>query len=727
MSNIQVEGFGTYGAVTDTNTSDFVTRVRPAMLGAYAEVSNLSGGVVSGLPWFADGRFWAACGGFDAYQFRRVLPEAMTKALAAFRFAVESLPPGGKRSLFQWRNAGNLNIAHLRVTPTGALEIAANGDDNPLLVTSGPVVQPETTYHVEFMCEPATGSVEVRLDGAAVLQASALTLGSPTPLASWALGGAYGGPWRYITDIIIRSFTGTYNNGFLGERGVATLMVASDDPAHQGWTPRPLQKFGTGVLQNIYQTSGGYPPQGGVTAPQSTDFDFGTGDFTVEGFFRFDSLPTGTKKSQLFGKWREDTNQRSWRLYKAGPLLHGATTRFEISTAGTAGTTVTVIDWPWQPDPGQYYHIAVVRASGNTMLFIDGVMQGLPVADANAYFAANAPASLMGQFTSSLNSVADTAVVGWQDEFRLTKGVARYTANFTPPAAAFPRNVGGDPDFASVKWLSGWDSGVFDESSVGRVLSAVDGARAIAPNDAPAAYMTLRQRNAPLDYQFIQAALINAEGLFTMTANLSNGDTITVGTKDGSAPAVYTLKTALASAYDVLVGASLAETAANIAAAINQGAGEGTVYGTGTLANFDVAAQVLPSNQVQVTANVAGTAGNSIATTDTSANGAWGAATLQGGADIPPYSQFGWQRLPIKTTVVDSVTLVTRAWKTESGPASIQQSFVGPAGAAANGQQRQLGTAPGYYFDTFEEDPDTSAPLTPTTVVSGKQRINRLT
>jgi hypothetical protein len=326
----------------------------------------------------------------------------------------------------------------------------------------------------------------------------------------------------------------------------------------------------------------------------------------------------------------------------------------------------------------------------------------------------------------NINPVANTMMYGWLDEFRITTGVGRYTANFTPPSAAFDRGLA-DPSWSSVAWLSGFDAGIIDESSHAFALSTFGGVLALAvyPGDRLGAYMTLNKLSPPYTRSFIEAALIPATSLFTLTGMPANAETVRVGTKDGVAAATYTWKTTLASAYDVLIGANETACLNNLVAAILKGTGEGVTYGTGTLSNFNVIAEKMPTQQILVTCNVAGVSGNAVVTTDTTANGSWVGGTLSGGADIPAYSQFGFQRPPNNTTVIDSVTLVQRAWKTDAGPAQMQQSFIGPAGAAATGALWNVTTSPTLYHDMFELDPDTAAPVTPTTIISGKVKVNR--
>jgi hypothetical protein len=67
------------------------------------------------------------------------------------------------------------------------------------------------------------------------------------------------------------------------------------------------------------------------------------------------------------------------------------------------------------------------------------------------------------------DAVAATCFDGWVDEFRFTIAAARYTANFTPPTDAFPRNTG-DSNWGSVKCAtrinrhSGFNFGVMCDS-----------------------------------------------------------------------------------------------------------------------------------------------------------------------------------------------------------------------------------------------------------------------
>lgn len=71
----------------------------------------------------------------------------------------------------------------------------------------------------------------------------------------------------------------------------------------------------------------------------------------------------------------------------------------------------------------------------------------------------------------------------------------------------------------------------------------------------------------------------------------------------------------------------------NLKSAINASAGEGTTYGTGTVAHPTVNATTNTDTAQTIEADTAGAAGNSIATTETLANYAWGGATLSGGLD----------------------------------------------------------------------------------------------
>jgi len=107
---------------------------------------------------------------------------------------------------------------------------------------------------------------------------------------------------------------------------------------------------------------------------------------------------------------------------------------------------------------------------------------------------------------------------------------------------------------------------------------------------------------------------------------------------------VYTLHTSLAgfttTAGAVLIGADTTAMAANLAAAINAGAGSGTIYGSATVANPSVSATA-NLGVLTVTARTAGASGNGIAISETLTNSAWagGATTLSGGADASTAGQ----------------------------------------------------------------------------------------
>jgi hypothetical protein len=83
---------------------------------------------------------------------------------------------------------------------------------------------------------------------------------------------------------------------------------------------------------------------------------------------------------------------------------------------------------------GTWRHIAVTREGTTLRIFIDGVLRG-SVTDSRDYSPSITYFGVGAQINSR-NAAYD--FVGHIDEVRVTKGVARYTANFTVPTSTFP-------------------------------------------------------------------------------------------------------------------------------------------------------------------------------------------------------------------------------------------------------------------------------------------------
>jgi hypothetical protein len=132
-----------------------------------------------------------------------------------------------------------------------------------------------------------------------------------------------------------------------------------------------------------------------------------------------------------------------------------------------------------------------------------------------------------------------------------------------------------------------------------------------------------------LGVQPLATPAAKAIGLLTFAANAANGEQVEIGGK------TYTFQTVLTDVDgNVKIGASATLSRNNLVDAINLGPGAGVDYAASTTLHPSVSASTGPGDTMNAEANLQGTAGNSITTTETGANMSWGMATLDGGSDV---------------------------------------------------------------------------------------------
>ena len=167
-----------------------------------------------------------------------------------------------------------------------------------------------------------------------------------------------------------------------------------------------------------------YFPGGGAATFTPTDagFGFGTGDYTLEGWFNFDNNGAfwGGDGSTILSTTNQlgDVSVHLW--------VSASVIRFYIDGADRIfSSAVSTNTW---------HHIALVRSSGNTKLYIDGTQEGSTYADSHDY-GTTAPFSIGSYHVNGQQGAASKNMIGYVSDLKVIKGQAIYTSNFTSPTA----------------------------------------------------------------------------------------------------------------------------------------------------------------------------------------------------------------------------------------------------------------------------------------------------
>ena len=154
----------------------------------------------------------------------------------------------------------------------------------------------------------------------------------------------------------------------------------------------------------------------------NVDGNFGTGDFTIEGWIRPASIDTSYSTSSnspiLDLDASSGTGANWWVVHQTGSSIQFGTNQ-AIQHSG-ASSSLTADTW---------HHFAVARENGTIRIFVDGSETGASVSYSTA-IGSTRTLRLAGQGGSS------RWWEGYMSDLRITKGLARYTANFTPPTAS---------------------------------------------------------------------------------------------------------------------------------------------------------------------------------------------------------------------------------------------------------------------------------------------------
>jgi hypothetical protein len=283
-------------------------------------------------------------------------------------------------------------------------------------------------------------TVKLYRDGIDVGNSKTISTDITEPSGESIIGGAYFGPGAgtlysnsgYLSNLRVIKGTALYTSNFTPPAAPVNAITNTSlllnftnagifdatgknnlETVGNAQISTSVKKYGTGSL--AFDGTGDY-----LVGPERENFNFGNGNFTIEMWFYVVSFPN--TYIALYDARPASTNG----FYPVISVQNNGTAYFFINSGNAISSSSGAVS------TGQWYHLAVAKNGSSTKMFINGLQVGSTYTDTNTYLnPANRPIIGAAGFSLGVDSLN-----GYIDDLRITKGIARYTAAFTPPTSA---------------------------------------------------------------------------------------------------------------------------------------------------------------------------------------------------------------------------------------------------------------------------------------------------
>jgi hypothetical protein len=217
--------------------------------------------------------------------------------------------------------------------------------------------------------------------------------------ANW--DGAYDG----YTKLLLHA-DGANNSTNFPDKSLYTKVITANGDAKISTTQ---SKFGGASA--YFDGTGDY-----LSVPDSDDFDFGSGNFTIDWW----QYKTSSTTAGVFSRVVNSSSQ-AYTVLNTSVYMSSDNSNWDIANGKTLGADSLNV---WE-------HFAIVRSGNNFYTFKNGVQQDTWTSALALYN--NSATFAIGRYWNA----AGYDFPGYIDEFRVSKGIARWTSNFTAPSAAY--------------------------------------------------------------------------------------------------------------------------------------------------------------------------------------------------------------------------------------------------------------------------------------------------